>query len=174
TSLLVGAMLLLISFWRLHHVDLGFDGKQVLTAQMRLMDPRYFDPRTIARFQRDVVERVRALPGVLDVGITSAVPFRGTDWTYMVQRLGREHRYAANARQVSPGYFSVMRLVLLQGRALTDRDTASNTPLAVIEESFARRVFPGEEAIGKQLNLDPPRTIVGVAKAWRYDGLDSA
>src|SRR2546427_5385863 len=41
------------SFWRLHHVDLGFDGKQVLTAQMRLMDPRYFDPRTIARFQQE-------------------------------------------------------------------------------------------------------------------------
>ena len=172
TWLLVGAALLLISFWRLGRVDLGFDGNRVVTAEMRLMDPKYFDDRAAARFQQEVVERVRALPGVREAGITSAVPFRGVDWLRQYQQVGSEKLFMANQREVDPEYFSVMRLVLLRGRLLTARDTASSEPVAVISESVAREAFPGEEPIGKQLDFPGPRTIVGVVKDVRYKGLD--
>jgi putative ABC transport system permease protein len=172
TWLLVGAALLLISFWRLGHVDLGFDGNRVVTAEMRLLDPKYFDDRAAARFQQEVIERVRALPGVREAGIASAVPFRGVDWLGPYKRVGYEKSYMANHREVDPEYFSVMRLVLLRGRLLTDRDTVSSEPVVVITESVARQVFPGEEPIGKQLDFHGPRTIVGVVKDIRYKGLD--
>jgi len=172
TWLLVGAALLLISFWRLGRVDLGFDGNRVVTAEMRLMDPKYFDDRRVAQFQQEVIERVRALPGVREAGITSAVPFRGVDWLRRYQRVGSGESYVANQREVDPEYFSVMRLVLLRGRLLTGRDTASSEAVAVISESVARQAFPGEEPIGKRIAFPDPRTIVGVVKDVRYRGLD--
>ena len=172
TWLLVGAALLLISFWRLGHVDLGFDGNRVLTAEMRLMDPKYFDDRRVAQFQQDVIERVRALPGVRQAGITSAVPFRGVDWLRQYQRVGSKESFTANQREVDPEYFSVMRLVLLRGRLLTARDTASSEAVAVISDSVARQAFPGEEPIGKRIDVPGPHTIVGVVKDVRYQGLD--
>ncbi len=172
TWLLVGAALLLISFWRLGRVDLGFDGNRVLTAEMRLIDPKYSDDGAAARFQQEVIERVRALPGVREAGVTSAVPFRGVDWMYRYKRVGYEKIYMANVREVDPAYFSVMRLVLLRGRLLTDRDTVSSEPVLVISESVARQVFPGEEPIGKRLDPLGPHTIVGVVKDVRYKGLD--
>jgi predicted permease len=172
TWLLVGAALLLISFWRLGHVDLGFDGNRVVTAEMRLLDPKYFDDRRVAQFQQEVVERVRALPGVRQAGITSAVPFRGVDWLRQYQQVGSEKLFMANQREVDPEYFSVMRLVLLRGRLLTARDTASSEAVVVISESVAREAFPGEEPIGKRIDFPGPRTIVGVVKDVRYKGLD--
>ena len=176
TWLLVGAALLLISFWRLGRVDLGFDGNRVVTAEMRLMDPKYFDDRAAPRFQQEVVERVRALPGVREAGITSAVPFRGVDWLGTYTRVGYEKSYLANHREVDPEYFSVMRLVLLRGRLLTGRDTASSEPVVVISELVARQAFPGEEPIGKRIldRNDSQKTIVGVVKDVRYKGLDQA
>lgn len=174
TSLLIGAALLLISFWTLHRVDLGFNGKQVVTAEMRLLGPKYLDPRTLVQFQQNVIEQVRALPGVIDAGITSAVPLRGVDWLRTAKRIGFDKEYLANLREVDPGYFSVMQLPLLRGRQLTDQDTASSPPVMVVSESFARRVFPGEDPIGKQVDLERRATIVGVVKDIHYEALDRA
>jgi putative ABC transport system permease protein len=111
---------------------------------------------------------------VLDAGITSAVPFRGTDWMRVVSRYGHEKGYFANQRDVNPGYFSVMRLTLLRGRLFTDRDTSSSERVVVVSESFARQAFPAEEPIGRQLDIHGPRTIVGIVKDVRYQGLDRA
>jgi hypothetical protein len=136
------------------------------------MDPKYFDERAAARFQREVIERARPLPGVREAGIMSAVPFRGVDRLREYQPVGYEKSYLANLREVTPGYFSVMRLALLRGRLLTDRNTVSSEPAVVISESVAREVFPGEEPIGKRLDLHGPRAIIGIVKDVRYKGLD--
>ena len=76
TSLLVASLLLALSFWRLGRIDLGFDGNDVLTVEMRLREPRYFTPGAMRRLQDDLIARVRAIPGVLDAGIDhgGAVP----------------------------------------------------------------------------------------------------
>jgi predicted permease len=173
TWLLVGAALLLTSFWRLDHVDLGFDGNQVVTAEMRLIDVKYFDDRAVARFQQDLIERVRALPGVREAGITSAVPFRGVDWLLNYRRVGYERYNIANLREVDPAYFRVMRLALVRGRLLTEGDTASSEPVAVVTEAAARQTFPDEEAIGKQIDFGGgPVTIVGIVRDVHYTGFD--
>ena len=174
TALLVGAILLLGSFWRLHRVDLGFDGHQVVTAEMRLLDPKYFDVHAVAQFQKAVVERVRALPGVVEAGTTSAVPFRGVDWLFMLTRVGQRKRYPVNFRQVDPEYFDVMRLRLLRGRLFNDRDTVSTAKVAVISESAARQIFPGDDPLGKQLDIDEPVTIVGIVNDVHYEAIDRA
>jgi predicted permease len=181
-GLLVGAALLLISFWRLQHVELGFDGKQVLTAEMRLLGPEYYASGRGARFQQEVAERVRALPGVLEAGVTSAVPFRGIDWFQGVVAIGpagEEKVHVVNIREVDPAFFSVMRLKLLRGRLLTDRDTASSESVAVISESLARLTFPVGDPVGKRLAWEDTvreirilRTVVGIIKDVRYQGLD--
>ncbi|MBI4476320.1 MAG: ABC transporter permease, partial [Acidobacteria bacterium] len=86
--LLVAGGLLLHSFWKLQRVDLGFDGERVFTAEMRLLDPRYFDDARLKAFQAELLSRVRALPGVERASITSSVPLRGVDWSRFVTLRG--------------------------------------------------------------------------------------
>jgi putative ABC transport system permease protein len=127
--LIAGAGLLLKSFWRVTHVDLGYDGHQVLTMEMRLLNARYSDDARQQAFQREVLDAVKALPGVQEAAVTSAVPLRGTDW---LRRLHIETRdpgapalVFAHEREVTPEYFTVMRVSLLQGRLFTAADDDS-------------------------------------------------
>jgi predicted permease len=174
TALLIGSALLLISFWRLHRVDLGFDGSQVITAEIRLLGKRFHVKTAIERFQQDVIRRVRAIPGVTEAAVTSAVPFRGTDWYWSFRRTGATRPLAAHRRDVDPAYFSVMRLTLLRGRLLAETDTSGSEPVVVISESLARQAFPGEDPIGKQFDLRPPRTVVGVVKDVHSRAIDES
>ncbi len=173
TAVLVGAILLLISLWRLHHVDLGYDADEVLTVEMRLVDESAGDEVRISRLQRELKERVRVLPGVIEVGMTSAVPLRGVDWSIRYHPVGgREYAFSANMREVDPEYFSVMRIPLVSGRYFTVGDVANSEPVAVVTESAARELFSGENPLGKQIVYRRPITIVGVVKDVRYQGLD--
>jgi putative ABC transport system permease protein len=174
TSLLVGAALLLTSFWRLHQVDLGFDGQKVLTAEMRLLETSRYSSQRIVWYQQELVQRVRALPGVLDAGLTSSVPFRERDSLWTINAVGRQSKYNVAARQVDPGYFSIMRISLRLGRLITDNDTSPTERVGVISESLARQVFPNEDPIGKRLehSLMGMVTVVGVVRDARYEARD--
>ncbi len=184
TALLVSTVLLLVSYWRLGHVPLGFDGNQVVTVEMRLLDQRYWPPPAApgqpesefsparAAFQDNLVSRLRALPGVTDVGLTSAVPFRGVDFMYMLNRVGGVKQYFANARFVDAGYFSVMRIDLATGRLLTDRDVATSPKVVVISESYAREMFGTENPIGQSIDFGEPVAVVGLVRDVRYVGFD--
>ena len=120
TFLLIATILLLMSLWRLLTVPLGFEAEQVLTFELRLLDLKYRPPGQshprqrasgpMGLFQNALADRVRALPGVQDVGVTSAVPFRGVDPVYSLNRIGERRRYSANARFVDSGYFAVFGL----------------------------------------------------------------
>ena len=172
TSLLIGAALLLASFWRLHQVDLGFEGDQVLTAEMRLLERRYFEPGVLSRFQEDVMARVRAIPGVLEAGMTSAVPFRGTDWTIRYGAEPEDRSHVANRREVDPGYFTVMGLELLAGRFFDERDNPASERVAIVSEGAARDGFGRLDVMGELLAFEEPTRIVGVVKDVRYRGMD--
>jgi putative ABC transport system permease protein len=130
TALLLTALLLIVSLWRLSHMPLGFDGERVLTVEMRLIDPRYMAPRpapnappnaapprspALMAFQDELLVGVRTLPGVLEAGLTSAVPFRGVDFVYALNRVGETKPVLGNARFVDAGYFSVLRVPLRRG-----------------------------------------------------------
>jgi putative ABC transport system permease protein len=160
--LLVAGGLLLNSFWRLQQVDLGFDGDRVFTAEMRLLNPRYFDGARLRAFQDELLTRVRAIPGVAQASITSSVPLRGVDWTTSLPHAGK--RVVAKRRDVDPEYFEVMSIPLLAGRLFTAADTSPAAPVAIVSRSFAETLFPGESPLGRYLGLDEKSRmeIVGV------------
>ena len=171
-ALLVAAALLLKSFWELQHVDPGFDGTGVLTAEMRLVGPRFRAPGRIAAFHDELLRRLRAMPGVRQVASSSAVPMRGADWTRAFESPGGKV-VTANERQVDPDYFPVLRIPLKAGRSFSSTDTDAGVPVAIVSESFAKRYFPDGNAIGKELEIDRRVQIVGVVGDVRYKALQA-
>ena len=174
TLLLIAATLLLTSLWRLGQVPLGFDGTRVATVEMRLLDPRYRDQGTLGMFQEELVRRVAALPGVSDVGLTSAVPFRGVDFMLVPQRLDTEQRHPVRGRYVDAGYFRVLQIPLLAGRLLSPDDRPGTPRVMLVSEAYAREVFGTDNPVGRFLEFDGPTEIVGVVGDTRYAGLDRA
>jgi putative ABC transport system permease protein len=167
--LLVGAALLLVSFWRLSRVPLGFDAHRVLTVEMRLLGQRFRNPGAIRSFQDAVTSRVAAVPGVLEVGLTSAVPFRGVDFLRVFNPRGEpSRRQSANVRHVDAAFFSVMRIPLLAGRVFDATDTATSPKVVVVSENFARLLFGTENPIGRQLAGSDAPTIIGIVGDLRY------
>jgi putative ABC transport system permease protein len=184
TALLVGAALLLLSFWRLGRVDLGFEADGVWTVEMRMLDPRFFGPGGMAPFQNALVDRVRAIPGVVEVGLTTAVPFRGVDFLRTYDAPGCEHgpgdpappgcqarSIGAQTRTVDPAFFSIMRMTLLRGRLLQPTDGAGSPNVMVVSDSFAREMFGDRDPIGQRLDRGQVE-IVGVVADVRYERFD--
>lgn len=166
--LLVGSGLLLQSFWRIQHVDLGFTAGEVVTMEMRLLNPKYQQPGRIAAFHEDLLARVRAVPGVLRAGLTTAVPLRGVDFMMVVGPKGGPGK-PGNARSVDPEYFEIMRLPLVAGRLFTADDTSTSERVAVVSESYGRQHFGAASPIGRTLEMRAGETrIVGVVRDVRY------
>jgi putative ABC transport system permease protein len=168
--LLVGAGLLIRSFWLLIHVDPGFQTQRVLTAQLSLNGPSYKDPANRVRFWQELEERVRNLAGVEAVGATSELPLTGqhSDGPFKIpgHRYGPSEFDDAHYRQVTPGYLAAMRIPLLAGRWLDQTDTAKSPGTLLVNQAFAKRFFPGQDVLGKHLELlgdvQPGREIVGI------------
>ena len=169
--LLVGAGLLLRSVLALQNADPGFRADRLLTMEFRLPTSRYTQPEQMAAFFRAILERMRAVPGVESVALVRAVPFSGNGGSsaYEVDGQpppppGREPRTQTNI--VSPGYFRTMGIPILQGRDVDERDRADSTPVALVSATFARTVWPGQDALGKRFRLKETArwlTVVGVA-----------
>jgi len=168
TALLIASALLLLSFWRLGRVDLGFDGSRVLTVEMRLLESRYFNPDIQRALQDALIARVRAIPGVIEAGFTSAVPFRGTDWSLALTRTGAGPRVFANGRYVDDAFFSIMKIPLRRGRLFTTADTPTSQRVAVVSESFGRRMFEGRDPIGQTFDFDGQVEVIGTVRDVRY------
>ncbi|HEV8447013.1 MAG TPA: ADOP family duplicated permease [Gemmatimonadaceae bacterium] len=167
TMLLVSALLLLTSLWRLGRVPLGFDGSQVIAVETRLLGPEYRDTAKLERIQTDLVSSVRAIPGITEASLTSAVPFRGTDF---VRVFGTKTTgpIFANQRFVDPGYFGVLRVPLLRGRLIADADRLGAPLVAVVSESYAKKQFGDVDPVGKLLAADERVEVVGVVADVRY------
>jgi putative ABC transport system permease protein len=171
--LLIGAGLLIKSFVLLRDVNPGFDPENVLTMRVALFDPRYYrDIQLQPAFFRELTGRVSALPGVEAAGATLSLPLGGSN--YGVGRafvregwpLAIEEALETEYFVVTPDYFKTMRIPVKSGRSFTDRDTAQNPQVIVVNESLARRIFAGEDPIGKRITAWPdekiPREIIGV------------
>jgi putative ABC transport system permease protein len=172
--MLVAGGLLLRSLWALQRVDLGFAGERVFTAEMRLLDPRYFDAARLKTFQTELLSRVRALPGVERASITSAVPLRGVDWTRVLTHRGE--RVVAKQREIDPDYFGVMGIPLLAGRGFSAADGEAAAPVVVISRALAARLFAaGQNPLGQRLDLAPKQQpeIVGVVGDIRNVRIDA-
>jgi putative ABC transport system permease protein len=178
--LLVGAGLLGKSFLRLLEVKPGFDPHNVITAQLTLPSARYEKDEQVVQFFTQLTERVAAQPGVEAVGTIDMLPMAGSGGTntFIIdgRPLARPGVYPeANARTVDPGYFGALRIPVLKGRNFTAQDRAGAPGVCIVNETFARLFFPGEDAVGKILrNPDGtnPFQIVGVVGDIKHWGLD--
>jgi putative ABC transport system permease protein len=169
--LLVGSGLLLRSLARLFAISPGFSSTQLLTMQVQTSGRRFADQSTSARFFEAALEAVKSVPGVDAAALTSQLPLSGDFDSYGVhfesspaQRSDEDH--SAFRYGVSPGYIETMRIPLVRGRTLDAHDRAGAPLVALINESYARREFPGVDPIGQRLRIGPmdsdPYTIVGV------------
>jgi len=169
--LVVSAGLLLQSFWRLQNVDVGFNAEGVITLEMRLLDPKFRQPESRAAFQQEVMSRVRAIPGVMQASMTTAVPMRGTDFS---GNLGQRNGPAksGNMRSVDPDYFDVMNIPLKAGRSFTAADTTESHRVMIVSESYGRAHFGAESPLGKLLvNNKVDIEIVGVVGDVRSEAV---
>ncbi|HEY4740647.1 MAG TPA: ABC transporter permease [Candidatus Acidoferrales bacterium] len=189
--MLVGAGLLLRSFWNLLEVHPGFSSSHVVLARVWLPvpnDPKsdpYRPPEKRAAFVREVARRVTALPGVVDAAIGSnSMPFltqrnRGT-FTVEGRPVGSGDALSAEFATVSPDFFGVLGTPLIRGRFFTDSDDTSGQLVVLIDQTAAERFWPNEDPVGKRLLpgfLQGPNpkwlTIAGVVGKTKTDGLDA-
>ncbi|MDQ3817926.1 MAG: ABC transporter permease [Acidobacteriota bacterium] len=166
--LLTGAGLMVKSFWRLNHTDPGFEPAGALTAQIDPSDDRYHEFDQVVSFYRQFLERVSAVPGVRHVGIINSLDATMPISVDEYPPVQQEQRPQASTNQVSADYFLAMGIPLREGRFFDDRDVKGTQPIVIIDETLARRQFPGEDPLGKHLRLgDTSREIVGVVGATR-------
>jgi predicted permease len=177
--LLVGTGLMIKSFLRLLQVNPGYNPENVLTMRMSL--PSSTRSQQVVAFYQQLLQRAEALPGVSAAAIVSQLPL---DWpraniSFDVQ--GQPSEFSnndpiADFNTISPTYFQAMGVTLSQGRAFTSLDTEQSQTVAIVNQSLARRIWPGEDAIGKRIRLTdgtPWMLIVGVAPDLKNRALDA-
>jgi len=179
-----GAGLLLRSFVTLQKADLGFRPENVVTFELPL--PRDLgEPARRIAFYREVEERISRLPKVRNVGMISYVPLAGNVFGWGIVLRGRETPAGSPAPQaeyrvVSGNLFPALRIGMKAGRTFTEQDRADTMPVGIVNETMARRYWPGENAIGKQFRLGGPPsmfpwvTVVGVANDVRFGTIEEA
>jgi putative ABC transport system permease protein len=184
--LLVGAGLLIQSLWRLQHVSSGLEAQNVLTLNVALPETRYPEEKQ-ARFYSDLLSRVRTLPGVQSASAVAPLPLSGDRFVISFQIDGRpvapKDEPSADVFISEPGYFRTMGIPLIRGRDFEVRDEHKSAPVVIVNESFAKKFFPGEEAVGKRVipgistwdddDSDDVREIVGVVADIRNRGLNT-
>jgi len=181
--LVMGAGLLGKSLLRLLNVDPGYDPHNVLTGGVYVYGDRYKKAETELNFYDQAMQRLRATPGIEGVAMVSTLPLASFDRRgfHIQDRLLPNDDAGApsvDTYSISPEYFHLMRIPLKRGRLFTAADRAGAPGVAVISESAARTLFPGEDAIGKHIQLggrDEKKewlTIVGIAGNVRQYGFD--
>jgi len=175
--LLVGSALLLESFLELTRVDPGFRSERVLTFSVGLPPADYPERDQVRSFYDRLTERLEALPGVQSVAGISNLPLSGNNSDTDFEIVGRERTGPADQptawfQQVTTGYFQAMGLRLLEGRGFDDRDRADAPLAVVVNETFERRYFPGEDLLGQRLRTGEREwEIVGKVANTRHFGL---
>jgi predicted permease len=179
--LLFGAALLGRSLWAAAHTPMGFDADTVVTVDLSLPGARYGDTAAHARFYAAVIERLASVPGVDSAGVTGALPLTPTAATTMVAQDGPDDQQpVADVVTASPGFFTAFRLRLVRGRMFSADDRPGAPPVAVINETAARTMWPaGADPIGRTLEMrdwGPPyrATVVGVVADVKQAGADRA
>jgi predicted permease len=177
--LLIGAGLLVRSFVRLQSVAPGFTTDHVLTMQVAANDPKYRKDKALASFWREIETRIAHLPGVVAGGAVSALPLTGSVGWGGVHVEGYTpppgQELQVDERTASVDYFRAMQIPLVAGRFFSRQDTTDMPQTVIIDQKFAQRFWPHNDAIGKQLWFDPkkPITIVGVVGVVKQYGLET-
>ena len=176
--LLVGSGLLMRSFFKLLDVDPGFNPTNVLTAGLPIDREQHPDPVELNAYLDAIKAAVSAVPGVRETAFTSALPLQGwgfgVPYTIADRKEDQATRRPAFFKIVSPSYFGALGITLVAGRVLTNADIAGGPPVAVINDTLARREFPGEDPLGRRIvvrELVPGTTDFGRPIAWEIVGV---
>lgn len=180
--LLIAGGLLLRTIWRLNQIDPGFNERNALAVTVQLSENKYPDNEQVSRFSQQLVHEVSVLPGVQATGIARILPIAHDLATgFYIEGRQREPENQlpqTNYSAVSGDYFNAMGIPLLEGRTFTDRDNQQTTRVAIVSAELAQRFFPGENAIGKRINVttgpESFREIVGVVGDVKQQGLAQA
>lgn len=182
--LLVGAGLLIRTFSSLHNAAPGFDPHNVLTMETSLTGSRYDRTAAIADLARQAQQRIEALPGVEAAAATCCLPLEGGFGLGFIiegRPLGDAPVHGgAKWEYTDYRFFDVFKILIVRGRAFTERDNGSSPGVVMINESFARRYWPKQDPIGQRLSirggsaifLEPPREIIGIVADARDSGLN--
>lgn len=183
--LTVASGLLLKSFISAMNVNPGFDPQNVLTVDFTLAGTRYNDDKSVIQMEREVLNRVSALPGVQAAGIVSVLPGNGAAGAWDLRGFQIQDRHipdtqapSVDAYFVSPDYLRTMGIPLKLGRGFTQADAESPAPVALISELTARQIFANEDPLGRRIQLggrhedQPWATIVGIIGDLHHYGLD--
>jgi len=179
--LLAAGGLMLKSFWRAQQAPLGFDPRGILTVAVALPSVRYDKDEKVNAFYDRLLAKLATLPSVTAVATGVNVPFDDREWDISFHitgtpphKIGQEP--SAELNMISPDYFRVMGMPILRGRAFSPEDVANKPGSVIIDESFAKRYFPGQDPVGRQLDNNqtlkpnpPPLTIVGIVPRTRNE-----
>ena len=179
--LLVGAGLLMKSLVTMLRVDPGFDTRGLLTMRVALPPARYSDDGKAVRFYDEMLRRVSTVPGVRGVALTSNLPLAGDGGTGTPQIVGRSTPASelteAHLRTVSANYFEVLGVPLIKGRPFAERDDSAAPNVLLVNKTFAERVFPGEDPVGRRATFkftgEMQFEIVGVVGDEKVTSLDA-
>ncbi len=177
--LLVGAGLMIQSFLRLRRVNVGLNPKGVLTLTIGLPRAKYAEAQQRAAFFKNVVDRVRAIPGVEAAAATGTLPLSGGNWGrsltvegYPVLSVGQAPMIQHTV--VTPGYFQTMGIHLLAGRDFAEADRTGAPLVTIVDERLAQKYWPNQSPIGKRVRFGPPEdnepwhTVIGVVNVVRH------
>jgi putative ABC transport system permease protein len=184
--LLVGATLLIRTFYGLRQVQPGFNPQQVLTMQTSLAGSKYATSRAVERLTRDVTQRINALPGVTASATAMTLPTEdGADLPFIIEgrALKPDSQYHGDEqyRTISAEYFTVLSVPLVRGRIFDARDVNGSAPVVIINAAMAKKYWQNEDALGRRINIgkglgpefeEPTREIVGIIGDVHEEGLE--
>ena len=179
-TVLASALLLMQSLVRLNQVPPGFNAEDILTVRLSPPVTRYETTAELIRYYEDLIDVVTAVPGVTHAAINASAPLNGITLTFPSWREGTDtdtnSAIEAVYAPISTAFFSTLQIPLHTGRSFTDFDDADGAPVAIVNETYARRMFPEGDAIGRRILLMPwmgntYREIVGIVGDTRQTDL---
>ncbi len=174
-ALLMGAGLLGKSLYRLLEVNIGMQPEHLATLRVASEPVRYTKPEQMRVLEQRVMDRLANLPGVKSVALTSRLPMQNgnTTWIRVVGHPWHGEHNEVSYRQVSPGYFTTLGAKLIRGRYFTEAEDASKPLVTIIDQSVAKKYFPGEDPIGKKiLSGETSMEVVGIIEDVKEGALD--
>jgi len=178
-TLLAGAGLVIHSFWKLNNVDLGFKSDHILTFFLPVPNERLTTPEQINLFYRQLLAKIEALPGITSAAASTGMPIAGTNFGMPFNIVGQpvadlSTRPGAGFSMVTPEYFRTFGITMLKGREFTEQDVAGSVPVAVVNETFAKKYLANVDPLAQRVSVEqliPGVTRLGPAIEWQIVGV---
>ena len=178
-TLLAGAGLVIHSFWKLTRVNLGFKQDHILTFALPIPDGRFTTPVQITTFYRQVIEQIKALPGVTSATVATGMPIVGTNFGMPLNIVGQPvadvaSRQGAGFTMITPEYFNTFGIAITQGRPFNERDIAGGVPVTIVNEAFVKKFLANMDPLKQRVSVEqliPGVTKLGPAIEWQIVGV---